>query len=145
MRSRAVSVGVPHTAADGCNAATSLKISTFDAASFMTPVTSVARCITFGRCNTNGASGTLVEEANGSSASATERTAYSCSSKSLEDFAREPASAKSRSSSPVRRIVPANTLEVTKDLLNLTSSSGVAPTKLSTKNSQVDGYSVSRV
>jgi len=89
-------------------------------------------------------SGTLVDDAKGSRASATERTAYSCSSRSFEDFAKEPANAKSRSSSPVRRIVPARTLEVTRDLLKRTSSSGVAPIKLSTKKSQVDGYSVSK-
>ena len=39
--------------------------------------------MTLGRCSTNGASGTLVEEQYGASASATERTAYSCSSRSL--------------------------------------------------------------
>ena len=121
-----------------------MKISDCLALSFKTPVTSVARCITFERCNTNGASGTFVEEQNGASASATDLTAYSCSSKSLDDFAREAASVKSRSSFPVLRIVPARTLEVTKDLLSLTKSSGVAPISPSTKKIQVDGYSISR-
>ncbi|CAB4551684.1 unannotated protein [freshwater metagenome] len=71
------------------------------ALSFNTPVTSVARCITFERCNTNGDSGTFVEEQKGASESATDLTAYSCSSRSFEDFAREAAKAKSRSSFPV--------------------------------------------
>ena len=83
--------------------------------------------MTFERCKTKGDSGTFIEEQNGASASATERTAYSCSSKSLDDRASEPASARSRSSSPVLRIVPARILEVISDLLSLTKSSGVAP------------------
>ena len=103
----------------------------------------MAKCITLERCNTNGDSGTFVDEQNGASASATDLTAYSCSSKSLEDFASDAASAKSLSSFPVFRIVPARTLDVTNDLLNLTKSSGVAPTKPSTRNSQVEGYSIS--
>ena len=44
--------------------------------------------MTFGRCSTNGASGTFIDEQCGSSASATERTAYSCSSRSFDDRAR---------------------------------------------------------
>jgi len=100
----------------------------------------VARCITLERCKTNGDSGTFVDEQKGSSASATDLTAYSCSSKSFEDFASDTASARSRSSFPVFLMVPARTLEVTNDLLNLTNSSGVAPTKPSTKKSQVEGY-----
>jgi hypothetical protein len=40
-------------------------------------------CITFAKCSTKGDSGTSVEEQNGSIASATDRTAYSCSAKSL--------------------------------------------------------------
>ena len=39
--------------------------------------------MTLGRCSTNGASGTFIDEQCGASASATERTAYSCSSRSL--------------------------------------------------------------
>ena len=113
------------------------------ALSFNTPVTSVARCITFERCKTNGDSGTFVEEQNGARASATDLTAYSCSSKSFEDLAKEAASAKSRSSFPLFLIVPAKTLDVTSDLLRRTNNSGVAPTNPSTKNSHVDGYSIS--
>ena len=86
-----------------------------------------------------------MDEQNGARASATDLTAYSCSSKSFEDFARDAASAKSLSSSPVFLIVPASTLEVTRDLLNRTNNSGVAPTKPSTKNNQVDGYSISNL
>ena len=55
-----------------------------------TPATSVARCITLGRCSTNGTSGTFIEEQCGASDSATERTAYSCSSRSLEDAGQLP-------------------------------------------------------
>ena len=40
-------------------------------------------------------------------------------------------------------MVPAKTRDVTNDLLNRTNSSGVAPTKPSTKNNQVEGYSIS--
>ena len=120
-----------------------MKTSACFALSFKTPVTSVARCITLERCSTKGDSGTLVDEQKGSNASATDLTAYSCSSKSFEDFASEAANARSRSSFPVFLIVPARTLEVTNDLLNLTNSSGVAPTNPSTKNSQVEGYSIS--
>ena len=69
-----------------------------------------------------------MEVQKGESASATERTAYSCSSKSFDERAKEPASARSRSSSPVLRIVPARMREVMSDLLSLTKSSGVAPT-----------------
>ena len=113
------------------------------ALSFNTPVTSVAKCMTFERCKTKGDSGTLVDEQNGAKASATDRTAYSCSSKSLEDLASDAARVKSRSSSPLLRIVPARTREVTKDLFRRTSNSGVAPINPSTKNNQVDGYSIS--
>ena len=95
--------------------------------------------MTFERWRTKGDSGTLVEEQNGSNASATDVTAYSCSSKSLEDLANEAARAKSLSSLPVFCIVPANTREVTRDLLNLTNSSGVAPINPSTRNNQVEG------
>ena len=58
--------------------------------------TSVARCITLGRCSTNGASGTFVEEQYGASDSATDRTAYSCSSRSFAERASEPARPRSR-------------------------------------------------
>jgi hypothetical protein len=73
-------------------------------ASFITPVTSVARCMTFARCRTNGDSGTFVDEQYGAKASATERTAYSCSSKSLDDLASDAASPRSFASSPDFRI-----------------------------------------
>ena len=96
-------------------------------ASATTPVTSVARCMTLGRCSTNGVSGTFIDEQCGASASATERTAYSCSSRSLDERARDAASARSCSSSPVRRIVPASTREVTSPRSRRTSISGVAP------------------
>ena len=86
-----------------------------------------------------------MEEQNGSSALATDRTAYSCSSKSFDERAREAASAKSFSSSPVFEIVPANTRDVTMPRDRRTSSSGVAPTKPSTANVQVVGYSAARV
>lgn len=99
--------------------------------------------MTLARCKTNGDSGTFVDEQNGARPSATDLTAYSCSSKSFDDFARDAANAKSLSSLPDLRIVPANTLEVTNDLLNLTSSSGVAPTSPLTRNNHVDGYSIS--
>ena len=93
----------------------------------MTPATSVARCMTLGRCSTNGASGTFIEVQCGASASATERTAYSCSSRSFDDRASEAASCRSWASSPVRRIVPASTREVTSPRSRRTSISGVAP------------------
>ena len=82
--------------------------------SVRTPATSVARCMTLDRCSTNGASGTFIDEQCGASASATERTAYSCSSRSLDERASDAASARSCASSPVRRIVPARTREVTR-------------------------------
>jgi len=41
-----------------------------------------------GRCSTKGDSGTFIDEQYGVSASATERTAYSCSSRSFDDRAR---------------------------------------------------------
>ena len=103
------------------------------------PVTSVARCITFARCKTKGASGTLVDEQNGSSASATERTANSCSSKSFEERARDPASARSFESSPVFGIVPAKTRDVTIPRDNRKSNSGVAPMRPATEKTQVAG------
>ena len=102
-----------------------------------TPATSVARCMTLGRCSTNGDSGTLIEEQCGRRASATERTAYSCSSRSLLERASEPARARSCSSSPVRRMVPASTREVTRPFSSRTSISGVAPTRPSTAKTQV--------
>ncbi|CAB4541992.1 unannotated protein [freshwater metagenome] len=104
-------------------------------------MTSVARCITFAKCRTKGDSGTFVEEQNGSRASATERTAYSCSSKSFEERASEAASARSFSSSPVLEIVPASTRDVTMPRDRRSNSSGVAPTSPSTANVHVDGYS----
>ena len=107
----ATGVGVPHTAADGCSDAARVSD---DASSTSTPATSVARCMTFDRCSTNGASGTFIDEQCRASASATERTAYSCSSRSFDERASEAASARSCSSSPVRRIVPASTREVTR-------------------------------
>ena len=109
--------------------------------SISAPVTSVAKCITFAKCNTKGDSGTLVDVQNSSSASATDLTAYSCSSKSFDDRAREAASAKSFSSSPVLLIVPARTREVTMPRERRSRSSGVAPTKPSTAKIQVEGYS----
>ena len=104
------------------------------------PVTSVAKCMTFARCSTNGVSGIFVEEQKGSSASATERTAYSCSSRSLDERASDPANAKSRSSSPDLLIVPARTREVTIPRFNRSKSSGVAPINPATLNTHVDGY-----
>ena len=80
--------------------------------------------MTLGRCSTNGASGTFIDEQCGSSASATDRTAYSCSSRSLRERARVAARARSRSSSPVRRMVPASTREVTRPRSRRTSISG---------------------
>ena len=97
--------------------------------------------MTFARCRTNGDSGTFVDVQNGSSASATERTAYSCSSRSFDERARDAASAKSFSSSPVFGIVPANTRDVTIPRERRSKSSGVAPTRPSTANVHVDGYS----
>ena len=80
----------------------------------------------------------------GSSASATERTAYSCSSRSFDDRARVAASARSRSSSPVRRMVPASTREVTRPRSRRTSISGVAPNMPSTWKVQHMGYVAAR-
>ena len=74
-------------------------------------------------------------------ASATDRTAYSCSARSFEDRAREPAKAKSFASSPVLLIVPANTRDVTIPRDKRSKSSGVAPTNPETANFQVVGYS----
>ena len=122
----ASAVGVPPTAADGCSDAARWSDDTVPA-SWTTPATSVARCMTLGRWSTNGASGTFIDEQCGSSASATERTAYSCSSRSLLDRARVAARARSRSSAPVRRMVPASTREVTRPRSRRTSISGVAP------------------
>ena len=73
-------------------------------------------------------SGTFVEVQNGAKDSATDRTAYICSSRSLEERAREAASARSFSSSPVLLMVPARTREVTIARLRRSNSSGVAPT-----------------
>ena len=103
------------------------------------PVTSVAKCITLAKCKTKGASGTFVEEQNGSSASATERTANSCSSKSFEERARDPARAKSFESSPVFGIVPARTRDVTIPRESRKSNSGVAPIKPATEKTHVAG------
>ena len=97
--------------------------------------------MTLAKCRTKGDSGTFVDEQNGSRASATERTAYSCSSKSLDERARDAASAKSFSSFPVLGIVPARTRDVTIPRESLKRSSGVAPTSPSTAKVQVDGYS----
>ena len=97
--------------------------------------------MTLARCNTKGDSGTFVDEQNGSSASATERTAYSCSSRSFDERARDAASAKSFASSPVFGIVPARTRDVTIPRDKRSKSSGVAPTRPSTANVHVDGYS----
>ena len=88
-------VGVPPTAAEGCSASASCSEETV-AASCTTPATSVARCMTLGRCSTNGASGTFIDEQCGSRASATERTAYSCSSRSFDERASVAARARSR-------------------------------------------------
>ena len=82
----------------------------------------------------------FVDEQNGSRASATERTAYSCSSRSFDERANDPASAKSRASSPDLLIVPARTREVTIPRFKRSNSSGVAPINPATLNTQVDGY-----
>ncbi len=134
MTPSATGAGVPHTAADGCSDAARARD---DASSTSTPATSVARCMTLDRCSTNGASGTFIEEQCGARASATERTAYSCSSRSFDERASDAASARSCSSSPVRRIVPASTREVTSPFSRRTSSSGVAPTSPSTAKTHV--------
>ncbi|CAB5058474.1 unannotated protein [freshwater metagenome] len=141
MMSKAILRGVPQTAADGCRLLRSENASTRCFVSVSAPVTSVARCMTFAKCRTNGDSGTFVEEQNGSRASATERTAYSCSSRSFDERARDAASAKSFSSSPVFGIVPASTRDVTMPRERRSKSSGVAPTSPSTANVHVDGYS----
>ena len=133
-------MGVPPTAAEGCRAAASWSEETVSA-SCTTPATSVARCITLGRCSTKGDSGTIIEEQCGSSASATERTAYSCSSRSFDERARVAARARSRLSFPVRRIVPASTREVTRPRSRRTSISGVEPKIPSTWKVQHIGYS----
>ena len=139
--SKAILRGVPQTAADGCRLFRSENASTRCFDSVRAPVTSVAKCMTLARWRTKGDSGTFVDEQKGSSASATDRTAYSCSSRSLEDRAREAASAKSFASSPVFGIVPAKTREVTIPRERRSKSSGVAPTSPSTANVHVDGYS----
>src|SRR5450759_3700246 len=90
MSARAAPVGVPQTAAVGCRAAARARLdgpAPCSAPVASTPVTSLARCSTFGRCSTNGTSGTFVDEQNGSSACATDATAYSCSSRSFEECA----------------------------------------------------------
>jgi hypothetical protein len=137
---RAVSLGVPPTAAGGCSAsASSSDVAASSGASWMTPATSVARCITLGRCSTNGDSGTFIELQCGASASATDRTAYSCSSRSFDERASVAARARSCSSSPVRRMVPASTRECTSPRSRRTSISGVAPNSPSTWNVQQVG------
>ena len=97
--------------------------------------------MTLAKCKTKGDSGTFVEEQNGSIASATDRTAYSCSARSFDERASEPARAKSFASSPVLLIVPANTRDVTIPRDKRSNSSGVAPTNPETANFQVVGYS----
>ena len=82
-----------------------------------------------------------MEVQNGSMASATERTAYSCSAKSFDERASEAASAKSFASSPVLLIVPAKTREVIIPRDNRSKSSGVAPTNPEIEYFQVVGYS----
>ena len=62
MRSRATSVGVPHTAALGCSAAARLSAVTPGATA---AVTSLARCSTFGSSSTYGCSGTFSAEQKG--------------------------------------------------------------------------------
>ena len=57
----------------------------------------------------------------------------------LDDLARDAASPRSFASSPDLRIVPARILEVTSDLFKRTKSSGVAPIKLATIKTQVEG------
>ncbi len=129
ITSRATLVGVPHTAADGCRAAASARlvgpaavrvgvppgVVGATAPRARTAVTSDARCMTFGRCSTNGASGTFIDEQNGARACATDRTAYSCSSRSFDDRASWAARRSASSSdSPPRRIVPASTRDVTR-------------------------------
>jgi hypothetical protein len=74
-------------------------------------------------------------------ASATDRTAYSCSARSFEDRASEPAKARSLASSPVLLIVPARTREVTIPRERRSNSSGVAPTSPEIENFHVVGYS----
>ena len=59
MSSTARSVGVPPTAADGWSEAARVSD---DASSALTAATSVARCMTLGRCSTKGASGTFIDE-----------------------------------------------------------------------------------
>ena len=81
----------------------------------------------------------------GSMASATERTAYSCSSKSFDERASDAANAKSRSSSPVLLMVPAKTRDVTMLFVKRKRSSGVAPTNPATEKFQVEGYSAAKV
>ena len=134
MSSTARAVGVPPTAADGWSDAASVRD---EASSALTAATSVARCMTLGRWRTKGDSGTFIDEQCGARASATERTAYSCSSRSLDERASEAASARSASSSPVRRIVPASTREVMRPWSRRTSSSGVAPTRPATEKTHV--------
>src|SRR5215212_10315899 len=119
-------VGVPQTAALGWRAAARASELAPRSA---TAVTSVARCRTFGSSRTYGASGTFIPEQYGDNARATDETAYSCSSRSLLDCAREAASAKSPIRSPVRRIVPASTREVARPASRRISISGVAPMK----------------
>ena len=66
------SVGVPQTAAVGCNEAASASAG---AASTSSPVTSVAKCWTFARRKINGRSGTFKSVQCVASAAATDSTA----------------------------------------------------------------------
>ena len=59
ISSTARAVGVPPTAAEGCSDAASVRA---EASSALTAATSVARCMTLGRCSTKGASGTFIDE-----------------------------------------------------------------------------------
>ena len=93
--------------------------------------------MTFDRCRTNGASGTFIDEQCGARASATERTAYSCSSRSLLERASDAGEREVVLVVAVRRMVPASTREVTRPFSRRTSISGVAPTSPSTANTQV--------
>ena len=124
-------------AAVGCNAAASASELDESAA---TPVTSVARCITFARSRTNGVSGDVHARAECGAARRrpieprTRAPPGPCS-----DCASEAASARSCASSPVRRIVPARTRDVTSPRSSRTRSSGVAPSRPSTQNVQHRG------
>ena len=144
ISSRAATVGVPQTAAVGCSAAASASDDGSravgrreDAGDVRGEVQHVGQVQ-----HERARPGTFVDEQNGSSACATDCTAYSCSSRSFDECARIAARARSASSSPVRRMVPASTREVTSPFSERTSSSGVAPTRPSTLNVQHDWYCV---